>query len=220
MYYSVTQIEFSLTCIHSAVDMFLKNKSRYISNDAVLLCITPVEISGVKVDQQDQVDSWIPFKYVWQENLPQSSLYFMQAIEWMCITLLEMYTCVLRFRELPHKLPDPALVQRVMPTAYSSWPQRLPARVAHLTPLYYFASTDCVVTTGETKSKIQFHMFTHESSTLAPSTSTGATQGQATATQSQARATQGQASTTASVKLSKQATKDPFEKDESDTCSH
>ena len=46
----------------SAVDMFLKKKSRYISTNAVLLYVTPLEVSGVKVNQESQLDPYTPFK--------------------------------------------------------------------------------------------------------------------------------------------------------------
>ena len=61
------QLELLPSFCVSAVDMFLKQNSHYMSPDAVLLHITPLEISGVKVNHENQPqnqnqDPYTPYK--------------------------------------------------------------------------------------------------------------------------------------------------------------
>ena len=134
---------------------------------------------------------------------------------------------------MAHKVPKPADVEKVMPTAYSSWPQCVSTsdnRVFRLTPQSSFLSTDCEVITGGTTSKMQFKMFIYKFSTLAPNGQTTQSQTGTTATTAQsqtgttATTAQSQTSATATTTqsqtgatLPKGATKSPFEEDESDT---
>jgi hypothetical protein len=128
----------------ATVNMFLDRKEIHISSDAVLVTITPVEISGVRVtDYQSTETAFKPFGY----------------------------------RELPHKAPDPNVVKVQEGGVTYSWPQK-----SALSSRFGDSPTASVhewmVKTGDTRSKIQFRLYTGDSSTLGIPSQSSAERGQ------------------------------------------
>jgi hypothetical protein len=155
----------------ATVNMFLDTKKGFISQDAVLVTIQPLEISGVKVDS-NLFPQFIPFG----------------------------------FKPLPHIAPDPTRVEALQQAhphlSIYSWPQKTTSSCSTETAginrgVQPGALNEWVVTTGDTRSKFRFSLFTCESSRLLQSQATSGTKrDQSATTGGQTAAKQDQAATT------------------------